>query len=374
MFYRFKNPKTVDIIILDSIGKDFFSEFIIDDKYSYKVVESKIDTIFITPQVIWRLLRNIVSISNKERGFLAFIYKIYLLTIIQLYSPKIIITFLDNNSLYHWLIRNDKTKCYMAIQNGIRQKFEFDILKKLIPVKINHDYYFCFGKYDIDFHKKMGFSINKSFPCGSLRLGISQLKLKKVTKKYDICLVSNYKRTNNTNKCAITNEINENNILLDKYIKKYCAFNNKSIIIALRSNDHEEISYFKSIYGDEINMTSGKVQSYTSYKASNESEITIAYQSTLLLETLAVNNKVLHIDFTNNDIFFDYKAPIKYIFKSFNDMEKYLNKIHLMDSQEYNTMMKKQQRYVMNYDHNKPPHEIIYNQIKQVLDSTHYVN
>ena len=132
-------------------------------------------------------------------------------------------TFLDNNLLYHWLIRNDKTKRYMAIQNGIRQKFEFDILEKIVPVEINHDYYFCFGEYDIDFHKKMGFSIKKSIPCGSLRLGMSQLDIKEVAKQYDICLLSNYKKTSKTINCSITNEINENNILLDKYLQQYCC-------------------------------------------------------------------------------------------------------------------------------------------------------
>ncbi len=374
MHLKFKNPDKVDIVILDSIGKSFFTEFIIDKKYSYNVVESKINIVFLTPLMFWTFLKNIFTIRNKEKKILSFIYKIYLLSIVQLYRPKIIMTFLDNNLLYHWLIRNDKTKRYMAIQNGIRQKFEFDILEKIVPVEINHDYYFCFGEYDIDFHKKMGFSIKKSIPCGSLRLGMSQLDIKEVAKQYDICLLSNYKKTSKTINCSITNEINENNILLDKYLQQYCKANKKSIIVALRSHSNDEINYFKSVYGNDINLTSGHIQTYASYKASNQSEVTIAYQSTLLLEALAMRNKIIHIDFTNNSIFFDYKEPIKYVYQNYNDMEKYINKIYSMDINKYIEITKELQRYVMNYDSSKPPHTVVHNQINRIMEKKHYVN
>ena len=179
MYYKFKNPEKVDIIILDGNHETLLKKYIIDNKYSYSVVESKINTFYITPLMAWIIIKNIFRIKNQEKSILGYLYRIYLLSILNLYSPKIILTMIDNNLLYHWLIRNDNTFSYLAIQNGIRQKFEFDILRKLSSIDINHDYYFCFGDYDINFHKEMGFSINKAFPCGSLKLGISQLSPKK---------------------------------------------------------------------------------------------------------------------------------------------------------------------------------------------------
>jgi len=374
MYFKFKNPKKVDIVVLDGNHESLFKKYIIDKKHSYKVVESKINILYITPLMTWIVIKNIFRIKNKEKRILAYLYKIYLLSLLNLHNPKIILTFTDNNLLYHWLIRNDNTISYLAIQNGIRQKFEFDILKKLSSIEINHDYYFCFGDYDINFHKKMGFSIDKAFPCGSLKLGISQLKSKEITKKYDICLLSNYKVPSRIQYCDITKEIAENNFLLDKNIKEYCNKNKKSIIIALRSIKNNEKDYYKSIYGDDVNFTTGLVESFSSYTASIQSEITVAYQTTLLLETLAIKNKVLHIDFTNNSIFFDYDSPIKYEFTSFNEMEKKLNQIYLMNINDYVASTKTQQKYVMNYDSDNPPHEIINSQINKIINTIDYVN
>ena len=374
MYFKFKNPKKVDIVVLDGNHESLFKKYIIDKKHSYKVVESKINILYITPLMTWIVIKNIFRIKNKEKRILAYLYKIYLLSLLNLHNPKIILTFTDNNLLYHWLIRNDNTISYLAIQNGIRQKFEFDILKKLSSIEINHDYYFCFGDYDINFHKKMGFSIDKAFPCGSLKLGISQLKSKEITKKYDICLLLNYKVPSRIQYCDITKEIAENNFLLDKNIKEYCNKNKKSIIIALRSIKNNEKDYYKSIYGDDVNFTTGLVESFSSYTASIQSEITVAYQTTLLLETLAIKNKVLHIDFTNNSIFFDYDSPIKYEFTSFNEMEKKLNQIYLMNINDYVASTKTQQKYVMNYDSDNPPHEIINSQINKIINTIDYVN
>ena len=297
-----------------------------------------------------------------------------MLSIIKLYNPKIVLTFLDNDLMYHWLVRNDDKIKYLAIQNGIRQKFEFDRLEKISDVAINHDYYFCFGAYDIDFNRKMGFTAKKSFPCGSLKLGISELEIKKIDKKYDICLLSSYKQEKNIKGCLITKEIIENNLLLDEHLSKYCKLTNKSLIIALRTNKDEEIKYYKSIYGDNIIFSSGPIESYSSYRASKESEVTISYQSTMLLEMLAAKNKVLHIDFTNNKALFDYDSPIKYKFTSYDEMEAKINDISLMNLDEYIKITQNQQKYIMNYDPTNPPHAIIKNQINSILNTTNYVN
>ena len=374
MYFKFRNPKKVDIVILDNECDSLLLDYIVKNEFSYKIVESKIDTIFVSPSIIFKIIKNIIKVKNQEKNILSYLYRIYLLSMINLYNPKIILTYLDNSSLYHWLIRNDHDMRYMAIQNGIRQKFEFDILEKLIPVKINHDFFFCFGKYDIDFNKRMGFKSNESIPCGSLKLGISDLRRKEIIKKYDICLLSNYKKRKNISKCSITREIEENNILLDEHIKHYCQSNSKSLIIAIRSKNTEEIEYYKSIYGDDVCFSSGLIESYSSYDASYQSEVTIAYQSTLLLEMLAVGKKVLHIDFTNNESMFNYDAPIKYSFTSYKEMESKLNNIHDMKIQDYTELTKKQRLYVMNYNSKNPPHQIINNKISFILNNKNHVH
>ena len=116
------------------------------------------------------------------------------------------------------------------------------------------------------------------------------------------------------------------------------------------------------------------IESYSSYDASYQSEVTIAYQSTLLLEMLSVGKKVLHIDFTNNESMFNYDAPIKYSFTSYKEMESKLNNIHDMKIQDYTELTKKQRLYVMNYNSKNPPHQIINNKISFILNNKNYVH
>ena len=370
MLYKFTNPESVEVVIFDNSCNELFTEYVLDKKLKYTIIESKLSTLFITPKMIWMFIKNIIKIKNNEKNLFSYLYKVYLLTTINLYNPKIVLTFLDNDLMYHWLVRNDNSIKYLAIQNGIRQKFEFDKLEKHASVEINHDYYFCFGMYDIDFNKRMGFKAKKSFPCGSLKLGISEIKVKNTEKKYDICLLSNYKQQRHIKNCPITKEIIDNNLLLDKHVSKYSKQNNKTLIIALRTNNDEEINYYKSIYGEHTIFSSGLVESYSSYRASRESQVTLAYQSTLLLEMLATKNKVLHIDFTDNKNLFDYDSPIKYKFKTYDEMVHKINDIYMMNLDQYINITKNQQKYVMNYDSNNPPHEIIKNEINIILNSS----
>ena len=85
---------------------------------------------------------------------------------------------------------------------------------------------------------------------------------------------------------------------------------------------------------------------------------------------LATKNKILHIDFTDNKNLFDYDSPIKYKFKTYDEMAHKINDIYMMNLDQYINITKNQQKYVMNYDSNNPPHEIIKNEINIILNNS----
>ena len=123
--------------------------------------------------------------------------------------------------------------------------------RKLTDVAINHDHYYCFGQYDVDKHHEMGFTIKHPYPCGSLKLGLLGDLIDRKEKKYDICLLSNYK-FNARIKNPVTKEISDNNKLLDLNIARFINDTNKNIIIALRTETIEERSYFQKIFGKKF--------------------------------------------------------------------------------------------------------------------------
>ena len=367
MIFKFFLPEKSDIIIFDEAGCDMIMNNIINKSHSHQIVKSRINCIYINPKFIIIFIINLFKFIFSSSNLFSTIYKVYLLTIIKIIKAKVIITFSDNNLIYHWLITAYPNICYIAIQNGIRQKFEVDITKKLTDVVVNHEHYYCFGQYDIDKHNDMGFTIKHPHACGSLRLGLfDQLKVSSV-KKYDICLLSNYKKKHRVRKSSITKEIFENNRLLDMNLAKFIKKNDKKLIIALRTIEEEERFYFQKVFGKDALMTTGKTQSFSSYKASIDSEITVAFQSTLLLEMLALDCKILHIDFTNNVDLFDYDVPIKYVFSNYSLFELKLKKLLTMNSLDYTKTISSFKKYIMNQNNSNPPHRLIKKHINNVL-------
>ena len=43
MYFKFRNPKKVDIVILDNECDSLLLDYIIKNEFSYKIVESKIE-------------------------------------------------------------------------------------------------------------------------------------------------------------------------------------------------------------------------------------------------------------------------------------------------------------------------------------------
>ena len=104
---------------------------------------------------------------------------------LQFIKPIIVLTYIDNNSIYHWLCRNYKNSKFIAVQNGIRQVLGNERYKKY-----RHDIFYCYGEYDIEKHKQLGCSCNEAHPIGSLRAGLIRNESDINIKKYDICLIS----------------------------------------------------------------------------------------------------------------------------------------------------------------------------------------
>ena len=352
-------PAKSNIIIFGLDSESLVSIFN-SNNIDYSIYDQKLILVNINLIFIYKFIINILKCYGSC-GFLKLFYNVYHLTNLQIISPKSIFTQSDNDTLMHWLIKYKNTINFIAIQNGLRTKYELKYLKKEHIECYKHDILLMFGQNEEDFFNSMNVNINKSIKIGSLRLGLF-LELKKTfNKKYDICLMSEVFRLPNQDSkfYKLQKELYNHVYEMNKAISFYAKETKKSIIVALRkSHIDEQKEYFRNIFGDNVIFTSNESK-YSSYEATCMSEITLAFFSTVLLESLALGNKVLSIDTSNSNLYFNYPSFIKHNYDNHNDFKNHLDKILDMSDHEYKEKSKDILNYSMSMNINNLPHNQI---------------
>ena len=95
--------------------------------------------------------KKLISGSNSFFRMLGkIVYRSYILGVLKTIDPKVIVSLIDNCSLYHWIHDKYRSAEVISIQNGLRTLVEKEVLK--VPYNLNH--FFTFGDYEKDFFIK----------------------------------------------------------------------------------------------------------------------------------------------------------------------------------------------------------------------------
>ena len=164
------------------------------------------------------MIKSLFKKNPKIQGtFLKKIYYHYLLCIIDYLKKKIIITYIDNSGIFHNLNKfdSDNNRRYFAVQNGARHK---SCAKYSLPknYKIYLRNFFCFGLREKKHFKNYNHQI-KILIVGNIKSSYFFRKKFKIKKKFDICLVSQWR-----------NRFQDNDY--KNNIEKSFFYNKKSII------------------------------------------------------------------------------------------------------------------------------------------------
>lgn len=360
-------PRKTDLIIFDNNEYEMLLSTVIPREYTAQLMDSSISCIYLNPIFLFvyiiTVIKNLLTGSKVKSA----LYKSYLLCILKFIKPKAVITFTDNSLVYHWLVKYYKKARFIAIQNGVRQPYQFKIIKSSTDIMINHDIFYCFGRYDVKRHGEMGFTINTPIPIGSLRLSNFNDLNRKITPEYDICLVSKYGKTNPLKKPLIDEFIYNSN-RLDLDVAKLAKNKKLKVVIALRGSPKEE-AYYRKIFGDYATYVENK-DSESSYRACFSSELIISYQSSMLIEMLASKKKVLHVDYTSNKDIFGYEGAIRLDYVDYSNFEHHVINLLSIDYKIYEKLVKDDQIKFMNHSSSNPPNVIIKNHIDKLMRSS----
>ena len=259
----FKSPEPVDILIFDECNSHI-ARRVISDKYSIGVFNLRPEDFFLGSSVIFKFLKGLISFDSREikhqRGFLFGVFRqlyyIYLKSCIEIIKPKAVLTYIDNNSRFSWLAKHCEKFPFIAIQNGMRSRYE---ARPDSNYYVPH--YFCFGVLEQELFPQLGYEVDNYYPIGSLHASLNLLPESKVEQKYDLLVVSSWRGD-----IGFQQDVQDtmrSMKIMDQLIAKY--LNNHDMKVALiyrsmRNSEHwvipelglSEEEYYQDIYGDLI--------------------------------------------------------------------------------------------------------------------------
>ncbi len=372
---NFSKLKKKQIIIFDGVGSNFLKPLV--KNYDYSILEtrlSRIKQINLSLQLIKLMLKNFFKFNLINN---------YLVSSIEILSPSLVITFIDNNPNYHiaskYFFKRIK---FFAIQNASR--VDHSIENHLTPAKKKnffHQELFHFGEYEKKIYK--GLRVNKFTKVGSLRqcYAMEFFKKKKIKikkNKYDIFLPSE----------APLDYDNIHNIkgLEDgwgqvyNYTMRFCKkYKKKPALVSRYDYDDQskenilliknEKNFYKKYLRDfKYKLLPRFANKYTSYKYILESKITIGTISSVLTEALAANKKILACNFTK---FKKINFPVLKTSFNENSYEKFEKKLSLilnMNIKEYHKSLGKNKDLLIDSgSYSKNSFDIIQKNLKKIL-------
>ncbi len=344
--YKSDSPKKY-VIFYNTLCNEI-SEHILDlDEKNIQVIEPEV--INLNVMILVYFIKNLFRIK-KDASFLFFIFSVYQYSRLEYYNPSVVITFIDNSSVFQWVSKHYKRADFYAIQNGNRSKKEL-----LNGFKNNLTTFFTFGCYEKIQYEKYGHFANSFISAGSFISAIYCKENEKIRVICDICLVSQHK-------LAIFNDINnselkENLKLIDynlsEYLNEYKEFSFQ-ILCRHKKKSREgrfEQKYFQSIYGPQVKLCFQDDCEYSTYKGMSESRVIVSCYSTSASEALGWGKKVLFCDYSENNIFSDYETGIWLSTdSSYKNFSSKLTDIIYMNKSEYKSITEDYFRHVMSYD------------------------
>ncbi len=381
--------KKVDVVIYYHNEYELMKKWILEPIGLKSIVVRDPMKLIINFNVIFNFVKNIKYVFGKN--FVKRARYTYEKSLIQIYSPKMVITFKDNAPFISEVSKIDQNRPYFAIQNGTRFDYNVEDIPKTVFKEINNKtlYFFTWGKYTEGVYNKHSDYKCNFIPVGSFRHSISPNYLQSSGRlneeKFDICMVStvgaltNYDLVRVLYDNVIDDEWNKTNAIIAQYLKRYTKEKNKSLVISLRGHGEFEINIYKSIFDREENvliMPRGKLSSnapfdFNTYDLFNRSNIIVSMASSTTVESLGLDKKILQIDYSiNKQYFINYCEGFWQL--SDNSYEAFSNSLdHIidLDSVAYNKSIKNYKNYMIQFDINEPTYLKIQKEIEKILNN-----
>jgi len=382
---HFSKPDSTDIIIFDETNSNQV-ELVIPESLTVSIFKIRPMEFYITPRILFSFIRNLkyFTFRNSVASNRGWSYKIlwqlrciYIKADLISRNPKAIITSIDNSGNFGWLSENYHLAPCIAIQNGFRLTYDSNLQSKYYCQHL-----FCFGEREVKDYPKLGYKVDHFHPVGSLNLSLNfDSQLCDIKPIYDLLVVSCWR--GNIGYAKDVEDSMKAMRLMDESLARYLqnrALKTAVIMRSERDSDQwvmpeigmSEEDYYKSIYGDLIEIIDVHFIERNVYPVMQSAEVIVAgFSTTCLIEAYAMRKKVLYMNFCgNNKYHCDFKSEI--LFEAHDDkspsFESRLNDLLEISSQEYVMKHEETMKYYME-DPLDSPKDRIRKEINEIIFS-----
>lgn len=166
---------------------------------------------------------------------------------------------------------------------------------------------FSIGEFDRTNYRSGGIQPRRVIPIGTLTNSvycreISPNRARHLLKSYDLCIIEKGIKEHVDSELARLRL--ESWTLIFQALSHYCGYNNPRVIVALSNSDNpdEAFQWIRKHFQYDFDVTDPKVP-FATYRAVDQSELTIGQASTVLCEALGRRKKVLSIDYSTPSLF-----------------------------------------------------------------------
>jgi hypothetical protein len=321
----FSTPESADIIIFDETNASLIQR-VIPKGLTVSIFKMRPMKFHITPSIIFSFLKNLkyIKFKNSEFSNRSLFYKIfwqllcaYIKADLLSRNPKAIVTSIDNCSKFAWLSENYQLAPCIAIQNGFRLSYDANSTNKYYCQHL-----FCFGEREIADFPRMNYKVDNFYPVGSLNLSLNfDNQLTDIKPIYDLLVVSCWR--GNIGYGQDVEDSMKAMRLMDETLAQYLQNRDLKTAVIMRSERDSdqwvmpeigmsEEDYYKSIYGDLIEIIDVNFIERNVYPVMQSAEVIVAgFSTTCLIEAYAMCKKVLYMNFCGNNKYHrDFKPEI----------------------------------------------------------------
>ncbi len=374
-----------DIVLFHPSGEEYIKVMIFNDM-EYTLFDPANDIVYSLNRMLKSLydcvklnytllFKGLVSI-RQARNFFRKYKAIIIANQLRGLSPKLVLTFIDNSSIFHLVCEAYDEVPFLAIQNGGRHSWCVENTLPYPDLKYHIDEYFCFGPYVKNLFEKNHHSIKKYITCGSLLGGYyfstSGAPLAEKEKIYDICLISQW-QSHFSDLSKMPKEwvrLGEAIDILTSNVAQFVTEHSLVVCVALRSSRQEEHDYYMKYFKGNCIFQHGERLTFSSYKAVSNSRLSVAINSTLSTESFGSGQKVLFVNpFDEKWLIPTSSIGSWYLNKAdYKSFSTSASRLLDMSNDEYLDEAKSEMKNVISLDLNRPPHQVIRNRLLEILN------
>ena len=295
----------------------------------------------------------------------------YFAALVRQYSPRIVITYIDNSELFYDIARADhRRRRYLAIQNAAR----YDVLELTADAArcVFIPEFACFGEYERDLYLGKGGRVDRFYPVGSLReayfrryrANLAQA-IEKERFDYDLCVVAEASPGWDLRYPGFEDAVGR----IAQFAVRLARERGLRLVIAgkrdatpqeNRADIHSvdaEVMWYEKYIGKDVRITPRVREQFTTYRLISRSRLSLAMVSTALREGLSRGDRALFCNFSGNPLW-DFCVDGIWSLKedSYEAFAGRVMELLALSDEAYAAKTREMVRYVINDDDGNPTH------------------